>query len=289
MTKINSNILPQGIPPISDYTELLKTDLFLEMESFSNAFIKAHAKALREYPWEADPFHQWSRQWEYPFAYLYIQQYVQLAYVIHTNYKFRILDAGSGCTFFPYFLSYRIPNSIIHCCDNDYRLIPIFKQINKKCYDVEFNLCNLEEASYRDNSFDIIYCISVLEHTLNWKDIVNNFNQILKPNGLLIITFDISLDNKTHLTTDEAQDILDTLDGIFSPFNSLNSHRIIKSACSSYSFLTTQFMRTFNKNLLPHGKQTFNTRMLRLLTKFLKKESPSNLTVFCGAWKKRKK
>ena len=63
MISFNVNTLPQGIPKIDDYKKLLKTDLFLEMESFSNTFLKTHAKALKNYRVVTDPFHQWSRQW----------------------------------------------------------------------------------------------------------------------------------------------------------------------------------------------------------------------------------
>jgi len=63
--------LRNAIPTASDYQALLDSGLFRELESFSDAFLKDNEVALRPYAsqWVADPLHQWSRQWEYPFVF----------------------------------------------------------------------------------------------------------------------------------------------------------------------------------------------------------------------------
>ena len=283
MISFNSTVLPIGIPLVKQYKNLLKTDLFLEMESFSSTFLENHWKTLKNYRrrWVADPFHQWSRQWEYPFVYSYIQQYViSNNNYIHAGDKIRILDAGSGCTFFPYYLSYKIPNCKVYCCDNDPSLSPLFIDINKKMnMEVEFNVYDLEKLRYKDNIFDIIYCISVLEHTCNYVDIIKQFKCVLNPHGLLIVTFDIAVDNKT--TIDWAQGLLSELDNKFRA--TINSCKYSSETFKSLT-LTTEFARTFDKKLLP-WKLTWASFAGQLLKLKRPKIPFHNLTIFCGVWK----
>mgnify|MGYP003681897678 CR=1 FL=1 len=284
MINFSSNVLPQGIPLIVDYTNLTKTSLFLEMESFSNNFLKTHAKALKKYRWVADPFHQWSRQWEYPFAYSYIRQFItSTSKFIPIDDEIRILDAGSGCTFFPYYLSYKHPNCRVYCCDHDSSLAPIFMKINqKRNANVEFNTCNLANLRYEDNFFDILYCISVLEHTHDHVDIIKQFNRVLKhPTGLLIITFDISLDNKAGI--DLAQDTLNKINNEFKGTH-LTIFELLKDI-QKHDIVTTEFARKFDKKLLP-WKLTWKSFLGQLLKLKRPKRQFHTLTIFCGVWKK---
>lgn len=116
MIGFNINKLPQGVPEIDDYASLIRKLFFLEVESFSSTFLKTHAKALENYRVCADPFHQWSRQWEYSFTYSYIQEY--FSDKLHTD-GIQILDAGSGCTFFAYYLICKLSKCKAYCCDYD--------------------------------------------------------------------------------------------------------------------------------------------------------------------------
>ena len=288
----NSEALPPGIPSISDYKKLLKTDLFLEMESFSNVFLKTHAKTLKNYGrrWVTDPFHQWSRQWEYPFAYSYIQQHiVSNSKFILADDEIRILDAGSGCTFFPYYLSYKYPNCRLYCCDYDSSLTPTFSEINKDVQKihgrarVEFNVCDLSNLGYKDDSFDMIYCVSVLEHTNNSDDIIKQFKRVLKPNGLLIVTFDISLDGKSPITASIAQDLLNMMNNTFNVTNP--NFQEVSTGVQDPDILTTEFARNFNKKLLP-WKLTWKSFFMQLRGLKLPRRFFFNVTIFCGVWRK---
>ena len=104
--KMNKNDLEPGFIQIKDYYELWKDNFFLEMEKFSNEFITKNSDNLNYYSqkWVIDPFHQWARQWEYPFVYNQIQRYVSELPNNLKNYELNILDAGSGITFFPFFI-----------------------------------------------------------------------------------------------------------------------------------------------------------------------------------------
>jgi ubiquinone/menaquinone biosynthesis C-methylase UbiE len=111
--------------------------------------------------------------------------------------KVNILDAGSGFTFFPYYISYKHANCNVYCCDYDYSLINLFDGANKKSKQhLDFKVYDLTNLGYKDNSFDAVYCISVLEHALNREKIFEQFKRVLKPNSLLILSFDISLEDR---------------------------------------------------------------------------------------------
>jgi 2-polyprenyl-3-methyl-5-hydroxy-6-metoxy-1,4-benzoquinol methylase len=51
-----------------------------------------------------------------------------------------------------------------------------------------FKLCNMEsdEIPYQDDTFDIIYSKSVIEHVVNSENFVNESMRVLKPGGLFI-------------------------------------------------------------------------------------------------------
>lgn len=149
-----------GLPTIEEYRKLADKELFLQMQSYSNNFCKTNAGILKKYRWATDPIHQWSRQWEYPFCYSHIRQFVKCNSSFPGNYKKRVLDAGSGCTFFPYYLGHKFTDYKICCCDYDSSLSPLFEAINKtRDSQVEFSNCELANLFYDDNFFDTIYCI----------------------------------------------------------------------------------------------------------------------------------
>ena len=196
-----------GIPFIEDYKLLLQSDSFYEMETFSDAFLSRNESPLYDYSrrWVSDPLHQWSRQWEYPFTFTELASYV----LEHTTKKLSILDAGSGVTFFPFYLKSKINHSDICCCDSDDKWRNVYELVNKiEKLLVRFSTSYLQDMKFQDSSFDCIYCISVLEHTKNYFEIIDEFYRVLRPGGRLIITFDISLDGTGDISTFAAKQLL---------------------------------------------------------------------------------
>lgn len=278
MTRFNSDKVPPGIPLLKEYLNLLKTDLYLEMESFSNSFIKSHRC-------KHDPFHQWSRRWEYPFAFSHIRRYVtSISKSVHSSGKVEILDAASGFTFFPYYVSYKHSSSNVFCCDYDCSLIDFFDNVNKKTKrPVDFKVFDLANLGFANDFFHIVYCISVLEHTLSHEKIFEQFKRVLKPGGLLIVSFDISLEDKSK-GVKVAQTLLNKLN---SKFKATNANLKTLSICSAHEILTTKFARNFDKNSLPWASTW--THILSRLKKLKVPRRPfSFLTVFCGVWKNTK-
>lgn len=277
--------LGQGIPLTKDYLKLLSSDLFLQLESFSNNFLKINKEALSNYHLIKDPLHQIFRQWEYPFCYCSVEHYLESNKA--KEEKVNILDAGSGCTFFPYYLCYSFPRSTVCCCDIDTRLTSFFRRINKNMStDVDFQVCNIRHLGYEDNSFDVVYCISVLEHTTDYEFIIKEFKRVLKPKGLLVISFDISFDNRRDISIDAAQDLLQNLDSEFESTSTANPKELLK-ATQEPGILTTDFARKFSKRLLP-WKLGWKTVIYEIMRWKIPKKPFWSLTVFCSTWRNGK-
>jgi ubiquinone/menaquinone biosynthesis C-methylase UbiE len=250
------------------------------MESFSNAFVAKYVKAMKKYrdKWTEDSLHLWSRQWEYPFVFSYIQELVNK----HEK-KARILDAGSGCTFFPYYLTQKFSECTVNCCDNDPSLTSTFEEINKILKGVDFSVSDLSSLGFEEKTFDIVYCISVLEHTENPKKIIDEFRRVLTTDGLLILTFDVSLDNRSQISVEEASGLLDALGKVFQSTQSSAVSRF-SSDVGKKDILTTSFVReSGHKELLPWRitRASIHNRLVSL--NFFKRPF-SKLTVFCSVW-----
>lgn len=272
--------LPSGIPTIESYNELLKSLLFLKMERFSNQFLELNKHALTEYSrkWVSDPLHQWSRQWEYPFVYTKIQEFID----DKKSSDIKILDAGSGITFFPYYLTSTLAHVKVDCCDIDASLLKsIFSEIiaNSK-FLVDFYSTDLHALPFKDDQYDIVYCISVLEHTGDFEIIIQEFKRILKQKGLLIMTFDISIDGSLGIPRQKAVELIEMLEKYFIT-KDFQSKQALKLLYDEDRILTTKYIRTIDKNLLPPRKYSLLSTFKNIL-KHRNSKDFENLTVFCG-------
>src|SRR5439155_9807629 len=126
---------------------------------------------------------------------------------------FRVLDAGSGVTYFPYFLCAQVPRAQVTCFDSNPAYHPMFDAVNGATpgANVKFVEGMLQKLPMADDSFDAVCCISVLEHTSNHGEILDEFARVLRPAGLLVVTFDLSLDGRFELPRAVAADLLSEL------------------------------------------------------------------------------
>ena len=62
-------------------------------------------------------------------------------------------------------------------------------QTKKRCPFANIKLGDIYKTKYPNKFFDIIICTEVLEHIFEFKSVLKELRRILKPNGLLIITF----------------------------------------------------------------------------------------------------
>lgn len=268
--------LADGIPTSRLYMEVLESELFREMEAFSDEFLSDSRRFLQGYmkKWVNDPLHQWSRQWEYPFVYKKLKQFSD------AGEKFDVLDAGAGIGFFPYYIDKQFPSANIYCCDYEPLLPAIYEQLNARHHArVEFLNNDLKALSYGAESFDVVYCISVLEHTDNYPLIIDEFYRVLKPGGMLVVTFDISLDGARDISIDRASVLLGLLEARFEGasghIETLNSH------LSGPDVFTTLTARDMNPGLLPWKGSSFLHRLKAFAKSGKIGAWPPPLTVFC--------
>ena len=151
---------PAGPVSRQQYMALEQDAMLAEMQEFSDEFVKRNAAALTEYArsWTPDPLGNWSRRYEYPFVARRVD-----AMAGETD-GLRWLDAGSGITFLPFWLGRRRPNLDITCLDSDPRFGSIFDALDTDSDNITFITGDLNNTGLADASFDLVSCISVLEH-----------------------------------------------------------------------------------------------------------------------------
>jgi SAM-dependent methyltransferase len=206
--------LRSGVPLISELDQLKGDPYYSQITTYSRDFLARHANALAGYGrlWGQDPFKLWSRRWEYPFA---AQKTIEYGKA-HPG-PIKVIDAGSGVTFFPYFVCDHLPQAQVICIDSNPSYPPMFEAINQSTPGSRVSFANgmLQKLDMADGSADVICCISVLEHTDNYGEIVREFARVLKKGGLLVLTFDLSLDGKFELRKDVAADLLASVSEFF--------------------------------------------------------------------------
>jgi len=141
----------------------------------------------------------------------------------------KILDIGSGVSLFPIYLASK--GHDVMSIDNDAILMDrISPLLAKSCKTVvKYNLGNATELQFEDDTFDRVFCISVLEHLeedkidgkfVNYHKLnldvtaIADMLRVLKPGGLLILTFDWSED----LDEQRSYRLRDIYDRVLAPY-----------------------------------------------------------------------
>jgi SAM-dependent methyltransferase len=267
--------LPSGIPTIDAYEKLVRSRDFTRIAEFSDSFLAANRDALRVYRrrWVADPLGQWSRRWEYPFTLGGLTERFG-------DQRITVLDAGSGVTFLPYLLADRM-RAEVHCCDHDTDLAEVFDRVNQRCAaPVTFAAADLRDLPYESASFDAVYCVSVLEHTDRRGDIVRELHRVLRPGGLLLLTFDLPTeppdDDPEHTA------MIAALDALFDSDSPLDTRR----GAGRPGTLTTAYAASVDRRLLPWRHPTLY-RLSCLISGHGWISWPPGLTVACLRLTKR--
>ena len=125
-------LLRDGVPLISDLEALEDDAYYAEITGYSRDFLANHAEGMKGYGklWGQDPFKLWSRRWEYPYAAQKVLEFgkrlgredaseAQSSSTLslassRSDSALHIIDAGSGVTFFPYFVCDRLPAGELH-------------------------------------------------------------------------------------------------------------------------------------------------------------------------------
>jgi len=206
------------------YNKYINSELFNEMKEYSKQFSKYNNSFIYNTFWIKNSFLHFSRKAEYQFVFNEID-----------NNK-RILDAGCGITFFPFFLKEKFSNINLDLVD--------FSKVTQKFYkskDFKFFNSDLNNLDIENEYYDIVYTVSTLEHIQTYSNVVKEISRILKPGGKLIITFDVSFSKNDFINIQNVDEFVDTtLDHL--NVENKNYNLNIENLVTSHDF---------NKNELP--------------------------------------
>jgi SAM-dependent methyltransferase len=163
---------------------------FARLEAAQRRFVSVEESVGGpSYAWPAEPLYEWSRRVEYPF--------VVQALAAAGGRPLRLLDAGSGVTFFDVFLSHE-PGLRVECVDRD----PTYPdRMARTCRLLAtsppaFHVGDLTgRLPFEDRSFDVALCVSVLEHLPEGTLLpaLRELWRLVAPGGALIFTMDVTL------------------------------------------------------------------------------------------------
>ena len=220
------------------------------MLSYDSDFVARYGREIcgAATRWASQPMLQWSRRWEYPYAFERLEEFAR-----RQGKPLAILDAGSGVTFFPYYLCSRLPGTRVTCCDGNSKYASSFDRLAAATgnRDVTFRPCLLQNLPLESHSLDAICCISVLEHTGQYGSILEEFRRVLRPGGLLVLTFDISLDGRTQIDRAETGRLLGEVLARFEANPPLDHERELLKLQRPASLLTTDAVKATHPELLP--------------------------------------
>jgi SAM-dependent methyltransferase len=187
------------------YAELMRA-----LEGSQAAFLAATRELWDDgFPIPPDALGHFSRQWEYPYA------WANLAPTTG-----RLLDAGSGLTFFPFVLA--ADGFDVVSCDADSEGLGYEERYARAGeltgLPVGYARSRLEELPFPDGSFDAVACLSVLEHVGPQRGaIVDELARVTKADGRLVATFDVALREPGELALEDAAELLASLGRHFEP------------------------------------------------------------------------
>ncbi len=250
---LNGFSLEPGSPRLDKYNDLLNSKLFRELEKFSENFIQDMPNHLSDLYWKKQPLdslHTINRQWEYPFVIYSLAKWRTGSTDKDPEKSPRLIDFGSGFTFFPWLISQN--GWEIACIDRDASLQGLFASVEKQS-NIRLDIVDDNKLPYPNDFFDAAIAVSVLEHTEQHEQIIIELNRVLRPGGILIITFDISLDNKTNITIPKAKELLRTTEKIFHADAALTKVMSELDLVKDHPeiFLTTDWARRLAPELLP--------------------------------------
>ena len=209
-------MLSSGIPRVSEYQELDKEPDFKSLLDYSRRF-RAEVEArdifsrLYSIKWVEDPFLQWSRRWEYVYVLQRLENWWE-----HNPHALDIADAGSGFTFFPFYLQRQRPDARICCIDADPTAgRAIDEAVRVLGNGPSFSLEDLEKLNRVSESLDAVFSVSVIEHTGNPKQVVEEIHRVLKPGGMFVCTFDVSFESGSPMHVKQVEQLLNGIHNLF--------------------------------------------------------------------------
>ncbi len=209
-------MLSSGIPRVSEYQELDKEPEFTRLLDYSRRFraeVEARDVFSRLYglKWVEDPFLQWSRRWEYVYVLQRLEEWWK-----HKTQALDIADAGSGFTFFPFYLQKLRSDTRICCIDADLTAGRAIEEAARVLGSgPSFSLEDLEKLNQASETLDAVFSVSVIEHTENPKQVIEEIHRVLKPGGMFVCTFDISFETGSPMHVKQVEQLLNCIHNLF--------------------------------------------------------------------------
>ena len=147
---------------------------FIEWMEGVNAFSESHNLRV---------FSNWSKIWEYPWLWYTGLKEIDLS-------RSRILDIGSEISPFPWLAS--IQGAKVTMVEVTTEWVGHWQELKAKlCTEIDWYIVSSEKLPFKDETFDVVTSFSVVEHQPNKQAAVDEIVRVLKPGGLLAISFDI--------------------------------------------------------------------------------------------------
>lgn len=211
-------MLSSGIPSVDEYLGLDESPDFQRLLDASRRFRKEFEtrevfSKLYSIKWVDDPFLQWSRRWEYVYVLQRLERWWQ-----QNPDALDVADAGSGFTFFPFYLQRANPHVRITCVDADPTAGRAIAEASKVLgTGPSFSLQNLEKLDQADESLDAVFSVSVIEHTPNPGKVIEEIHRVLRPGGVFVCTFDVSFEASSPMYVTRVERLVDRLHELFTP------------------------------------------------------------------------
>ncbi len=202
-----------GLPALSDLETPEWKELFSRLAADQERFEARQAEFRSPgYQWYPRPLFNWSRCWEYPYAFHHLSKRREALAGPGAPAPL-LIDVGSAVTFFPFALAaegWRVvatdPDPV---CERDMgRAIPLFSRPPGR---VEFRRCDGRKLAADSGCADAVSCISVLEHIPGFEEVVAEIARVLKPGGLFILTVDLDCGGSSPLNVGDHARLLELL------------------------------------------------------------------------------
>jgi SAM-dependent methyltransferase len=211
------------------------------LENYQKRFI--YSTPGSNYRWSNSPLREWSRCCEYPFIYETLKKFATPGC--------SILDFGSGKNFLPILLSEEGFN--VNCLDLD-----DYSEFYKNNSSNERTVVFTTDITSLSGKYDVVYSVSVLEHT---PDIIAELESIktrLADNGLLLLTLDADVRGDLTISMDKLSKVTDYLAANFNEIDlALNGTGPLLTYVNSpfgfwgqsFTFILRRFIRSFINTL----------------------------------------
>ena len=279
-------MLSNGIPRKTEYQRLASQPLYEELLQFSRQFeVRCRDggmfSKLYGLKWVEDPFLQWSRSWEY----VYVLQRLEHWWKSHSGTS-DLVDAGSGFTFFPFYLQQLHPIAKIRCFDADITVGKAIARAGRATSTApDFYLENLEQLKQETESIDVVYSISVIEHTQHPRQVIDEIHRILKPGGLFLCTFDISFEEQSPMHVRHVEKLIARVLELFDQEPGWNDIGVA-GASSDPDAVTTRWISEVAPEKLPWKFPTL-IWLYDALRGRLRSSLYRPMTFYCGAYYKK--